>query len=116
MTSKFDNWWLAAAKLFHEMQTEIGLEDARRIFKEIAGPPTAKQRRGWKNLELLILYDSKARPNVRPNVRRLARELAEKNCNLPRELRHGPTGSTDVLVLDKQIRRLVTRRRKLRGH
>ena len=38
MTAKYDKWWFAAAKLFHETRTEIGLEDARRIFKEIAGP------------------------------------------------------------------------------
>jgi hypothetical protein len=106
MTAKFNDWWFAAAKLFHEMQTEICLEDARRIFKEIAGPPTAKQRAGWKNMELVMRYDCMARPNVR----QLAHELAEENRNLPRALRHGPTGSTDWTVLDKQIRRLLDKR------
>ena len=112
MAAKFDNWWWAATKLFQEMEKEIGLADARRIFKEIAGPPTAKQRAGWKNLQLITLYDCMKRPNVR----RLARELAKENRNLPRKLRHGPTGSTNLLVLDKQIRRLVARRRELRGY
>lgn len=106
MTAKFDNCWYAAAKLFHEMQTEIGLEDARRIFIEIAGPPTAKQRAGWKNMELVMLYDCMERPNVQ----RLSRELAEKNRKLLRELRHGPTGSTNPATLDKQIRRLLGNR------
>jgi hypothetical protein len=106
MTPKFDNWWFSAAKLFHEMQTEIGPEDARRIFKEIAGPSTAKQRAGWKNMELVMLYDCMEQPNVQ----QLARELAEKNRNLPRELRHGPTGSTNPAILDKHIRRLLDRR------
>src|SRR6516225_9826195 len=107
MTAKFNKWWFAATKLFHEIQTDIGLEAAQRIFKEIAGPATPKQRAGWKNLQLITLYDCMKRPNVR----RLARELAKENRNLPRKLRHGPTGSTNLLVLDKQIRRLVARRR-----
>jgi hypothetical protein len=112
MTAKFNKWWFAATKLFHEMQTETGLEDARRIFKEIAGPATPKQRKGWKNMELVARYDCMAQP---PNVLRLARELAKENRHLPRELRHGPTGSTDPKVLYKQIRRLVARRRAKRG-
>jgi hypothetical protein len=111
VTAKFDKWWFAAAKLFHEVQTEIGLGDARRIFKEIAGPPTKKQNAGWKNMELLSRYDCMARPSVRG----LARELAEQNRNLPREQRHGPTGSTDPAMLDKQIRRLLAKRRSKQG-
>jgi hypothetical protein len=111
VTSKFDNWWFAAAKLFHEIRTEIGLEDARRIFKQIAGPPTAKQNAGWKNAELVALYDCMPQPNVR----RLARELAAKNRNLPRGRRYGPTGSTDLKVLDKHIRRLLTKRKSKQG-
>ena len=108
MPAKFDNWWWAAAKLFQEMEKEIGLADARRIFKEIAGPPTPKQRAGWKNLELVMRYDCM----TQPNVLRLARELAEENRNLPQELRHGPTGSTDLTVLEKQIRRLLATRKR----
>ena len=112
MTAEFNKSWFAAAKLFQEMEKEIGLADARRIFKEIAGPPTPKQRAGWKNMELIMRYDSMAQPNVQ----RLARKLAEENRNLPRELRHGPTGSTNWKVLDKHIRRLNAHRRKLRGY
>ena len=112
MTAKFDKWWFAAAKLFHEVQTEIGLGDARRIFKEIAGPPTKKQRAGWKNMELVMRYDCMM---TRPSVKRLARELAEENRNLPRELRHGPTGSTEPAILDKHIRRLLANRRSKQG-
>jgi hypothetical protein len=111
MTAKFDNCWFAAAKLFHEIKTEIGQEDARRIFKEIAGPPTKKQRAGWKNMELVTRYDCMERPSVR----RLARELAEENRNLPREQRHGPTGSTEPAILDKHIRRLLANRRSKQG-
>ena len=112
MGTDFDKWFFAAVRLFHDISIELGKADARRIFKEIAGPPTAKQRAGWKNLQLITLYDCMKRPNVR----RLARELAKENRNLPRKLRHGPTGSTNLLVLDKQIRRLVARRRELRGY
>jgi len=109
MVAKFDNWWWAAAKLFQEMEKEIGLADARRIFKEIAGPPTPKQRAGWKNLELITRYDCMEQPDVP----QLARKLAEENRNLPRELRHGPTGSTESAVLDKHIRRLLDERKRL---
>ena len=112
MAAKFDNWWWAAAKLFQEMEKEIGLADARRIFKEIAGPPTPKQRAGWKNMELVMRYDCMM---TRPSVKRLARELAEENRNLPRELRHGPTGSTNPKVLDKHIRRLLAKRASKRA-
>jgi hypothetical protein len=112
MAAKFDNWWWAATKLFQEMEKEIGLANARRIFKEIAGPATAKQRKGWKNMELVMRYDCMM---PRPSVKRLARELAEENRNLPRELRHGPTGSTNPKVLDKQIRRLLKKRASKRA-
>ena len=98
----------AAVRLFHDISIELGKADARRIFKEIAGPATPKQRKGWKNMELVTLYDCMARPKVK----RLARELAEKNGNLPRELRHGPT---DPKVLEKQIRRLARRASKRQG-
>ena len=108
MTAEFNKSWFAAAKLFQEMEKEIGLADARRIFKEIAGPPTPKQRAGWKNLELITRYDCMARPNVA----QLARELAEENRNLPRERRHGPTGSTNSAVLEKHIRRLLATRKR----
>jgi len=111
MTDKFDKWWFAAAKLFHEMKREISLEDARRIFKEIPGPQTEKQKAGWKNLELISRYETMERPSVR----RLARDLAEENRNLPRERRHGPTGSTNPAMLDKQIRRLLKRKSKKQG-
>jgi hypothetical protein len=111
MTAKYDKWWFAAAKLFHETRTEIGLEDARRIFKEIAGPLTAKQKAGWKNMELVSRYETMEGPSVR----RLSRELAEENRNLPRERRHGPTGSTDPAMLDKHIRRLLAKRRSKQG-
>ena len=111
MTAKFNKWWFAATKLFHEIQTDIGLEAAQRIFKEIAGPATPKQRAGWKNLQLITLYDCMAQPNVQ----QLARELAEKNRELPQEQRYGPTGSTNWEVLDKHIRRLIAHRRKLRA-
>jgi len=111
MTAQYDKWWFAAAGLFHETQKEIGLGDARRIFKEIAGPATPKQRAGWKNMELVTLYDCMEQPNVQ----RLARELAEKNKNQPRERRYGPTGSTEPAVLDKQIRRVLRRRKVNQG-
>jgi hypothetical protein len=109
----FDKWFFAASKLFHEISTGLGEADARRIFKEIAGPPTPKQRAGWKNMELVARYDCMAQPDVP----RLARELAAENRNLPRELRHGPTGSTEPAILDKQIRRVLARRAsKKPGH
>jgi hypothetical protein len=52
------DWFSAAAKLFHEMQREIGLAEARRIFTEIGTPWTAKQRRIIKNMLLLARYDA----------------------------------------------------------
>jgi hypothetical protein len=107
MADKFDKWWWTTVELFQGIQKEIGLEDARRIFKEIAGPSTPKQKAGWKNAELVARFVCMAEPNVQ----RLARDLAEENRNLPRELRHGPTGSTNPAVLEKQIRRLLAKRK-----
>jgi hypothetical protein len=108
----FDKWFFAAVRLFHDISIELGKTDARRIFKEIAGPATPKQRAGWKNLQLITLYDCMKQPNVQ----QLARELAEKNCELPQEQRYGPTGSTNWEILDKHIRRLIRHRRKLHGY
>jgi hypothetical protein len=105
--SDFDKWFFAASKLFHEIQTEIGLDGARRIFTMVVAPSTARQRAGWKNMELLALYDCMM---PRSNVQMLARDLAEKNKKLPKENRYGPRGSTDPLALDKQIRRLIAKR------
>jgi hypothetical protein len=106
----FDKWFFAAAKLFHEMQGEIGLAEARRVFTAIRTPTmaTAKQRRIIKNMELLALYDTMMPES---NVQQLARLVAEKNKKLAKEDRYGPRGSTDALVLDKHIRRLITKRK-----
>jgi hypothetical protein len=103
-----DRWFFAAAKLFHEMQGEIGLAEARRVFAMIGMPATAKQRAINKNMELLALYDTMM---PKSNVQQLARQLAEKNKKLGREDRYGPRGSTDPLVLDKHIRRLIAKRK-----
>ena len=108
MDTAYDKYFFAAAKIFHEAQVEIGLADARRIFKEVGTPPTPKQRAGWKNMELLMLYDCMM---PRSNVQRLARELADKNKTLPKGERYGPTGSTDPLILDRHIRRLISKRK-----
>jgi hypothetical protein len=109
----FDKWFYAAAKLFREIQAEIGLDDARRIFAMVGAPPTAKQRAGWRNMELLALYDCMM---PKSNVQRLARDIADKNKKLPKGERYGPRGSTDPLILDRHIRRLISRRKsKLRA-
>jgi hypothetical protein len=108
------DWFSAAAKLFHEMQREIGLAEARRIFTEIGTPWTAKQRRIIKNMLLLARYDAMM---PKSNVQQLARQLAEENKELGREDRYGPRGSTDQHVLEKQIRRLIAKRKtKQRAH
>jgi hypothetical protein len=50
------------------------------------------------------------------NVQRLARDIADKNKKLPKGERYGPRGSTDPLILDRHIRRLISRRKsKLRA-
>jgi hypothetical protein len=54
------------------------------------------------------LYDTMM---PRRNVQKLARQLAEANKKLAVKDRYGPRGSTDPLVLDKHIRRLIARRR-----
>jgi hypothetical protein len=107
---RLDKWLrsrFAAAKLFHEIWEEHGEAQARQIFAAVATPTTAKQRADIKNIELLSLYGSMAKPNVQL----LARQLAEANKKRPREDRYGPRGSTDPLILDKHIRRLITKRK-----
>jgi hypothetical protein len=103
----FDKWFFAATRLFHEMQSEIGLAEARRVFTFIGSPTTAKQHRIIRNIELLALYDTMPEPNVQ----QLARLIADKNKTLGKQERYGPRGSTNFLVLDKHIRRLIAKRK-----
>jgi hypothetical protein len=111
-SSDVDRWWFAAAKLFHEILTALGEAKARRIFTSISFPRTPKQEAVLRNMELLINYDAMM---PKPNIQKLARQLAEANKTLPVERRYGPRGSTDPVVLDKHIRRLVARRRAKHG-
>jgi hypothetical protein len=96
-----DKWFFAAAKLFHEMQGEVGLAEARRVFTMIGTPATAKQRAIIKNMELLAHYDTMM---PKSNVQQLARQLAEKNKKLGREERYGPRGSTDPVPFERSSR------------
>jgi hypothetical protein len=107
-----NKWFFAATKLFHDMQAKIGLAEARHIFTSISLPRTPKQEAVLKNIELLALHDTMM---PKPNIQELARRLAEANKALPIERRYGPRGSTDPLVLDKHIRRLIARRRAKPG-
>jgi hypothetical protein len=97
-----------SSMLFHEIWTDLGEATARRIFTEIAGPRTPSQEVAFRNQELLDHYDAMM-PN--PNIQELARQLTEANKTLPVGCRYGPRGTTDSFVMEKQIRRLVARRR-----
>jgi hypothetical protein len=96
----------AALKLFHKIENDLGLAEARRIFAMCCATPTARQRADLKNTDLLALYDSMEEPNIQ----QLARLLAKANKTLPPEDRYGPRGSADSVILDKHIRRLVAKR------
>jgi ABC-type antimicrobial peptide transport system ATPase subunit len=108
-----NKWLYAAAKLFHEIWTDLGEANARRIFRLISGPRTPRQEAEFRNQELLDYYDTMM---PKPNIQKLAGQLVEANKTLPVECRYGPRGTTDPLIMDKHIRRLVARRRKLRGY
>jgi hypothetical protein len=106
-------WFCAASKLFHEIWTDLGEAEARRIFTSISGPRTPKQEGEFRNQELLAHYAAMM-PN--PNIQEMARQFAEANKTLPVGCRYGPRGTTDPFVMGKHIRRLVARRRaKQRG-
>jgi len=109
----YDKWFSAAAKLFSEISKDLGAADAQRIFTSISVPRTPNQERVLRNAQLLTSLDAMM---PKPNVGKLARQLAKANETLPVELRYGPRGTTDQLVMDKHIRRLRERRRKLRGY
>jgi hypothetical protein len=106
-SSDVNRWWHAAAKLFHEISTDLGKAEARWIFTSIAVPRTPQQEAALRNMELLICYDTMM---PKPNVKKLAQQLAEANKTLPAENRYG-RGSTNPRALDKHIRRLVKQRR-----
>jgi hypothetical protein len=101
----------AAYLLFRLIEKHHGIAAARYIFTKFGAPPSAKRINQIKNLGLLDMYDM-MRP--KPNVQRLAKQLAAENEKLPREERWGPRGTTDPLVLDKHIRRLVQKRNNRR--
>jgi hypothetical protein len=105
---------IAVARLFHEITDDLGLVEAQQIFATFCVPMTAKERADLKNTKLLLLYDTMLMDDWKTparNVQRLARHLAEANKQLPREDRYGPSGSTDPIVLDKHIRRLINKRK-----
>jgi hypothetical protein len=101
----------AASLLFCLIEKHHGLAAARSIFNMFGTPPSAARINHIKNLGLLDRYDMM---KPKPNVQRLAKELAAENEKLSREERWGPRGTTDPLVLDKHIRRLIQKRKKMR--
>ena len=109
----YDKWFSAAAKLFHKISKDLGAADARRIFTSISASRTPNQERVLRNSEMLIKHDAMM---PKPNIAKLARQLAKANETLPVERRYGPRGTTEPFVMDKHIRRLLARRRKLRGY
>jgi hypothetical protein len=84
------------------------IREARRIFYRFGAPPSAERLRQISNYGLLDRLDF-MRP--RPVIQRLARELAEENKRLPRAQQRG-AGGTEVLALEKHIRRQVKLREK----
>jgi hypothetical protein len=100
------DWFSAAHKLFHDISDDLGKAAAQRIFKSFL-PRTPKQELDLRNKQLLINYDMMPEPNVQ----KLALRFAEENKTLPVEQRYGPRGTTDWLVMDKHIRRLLKARR-----
>jgi hypothetical protein len=51
-----NRWFSAAATLFHEIRSDLGEAEARRIFTSICLPRTPKQEAALRNIELLRTY------------------------------------------------------------
>jgi hypothetical protein len=98
----------AAQLLFSLIAEHHGKEEAYRILAKFGAPPSASRMGKIKNLGLLDMYDL-MRP--KPNVQQLAFRLAAENKKLPRAEQRG-TGSTNVMTLDRHIRRLLRERRE----
>jgi hypothetical protein len=98
-----------ASLLFGLVERRHGRGWACRIFLTLGSPPGARRLRKFKNWALLDRLDL-MKPT--PNIQRLARELAEENRILPHNDRWGPTGTTDWVQLDQQIRRACRDRSK----
>ncbi len=92
----------AAGRLFIEIESRFGKDQARRIFGFHSGPSHIPIHQ-WKKHEVIGLYYSM---KPWPNKLALARELAEKNKTSPKEKRYG-TGSTDMSTFHKYIGRAV---------
>jgi len=89
----------AAYELFGEIERRHGLEQAYRIFTKFGMRPSARKLARIKNDSLLDRYDLM---DGKQSVQRLAKEVAKDGS--------GPRGSSDVLTVDKHIRRLIKKR------
>ena len=93
---------LAARRLFNEIESRFGKDQAHRIFS-LHSRPLCTPAHEWKKAEVLGLYYGM---KPWPNKLALARELAEKNKSLPQAERYGK-GSTDMNTFHKYIDRAV---------
>jgi hypothetical protein len=101
--------WDRASRLFDETTNELGLDQARQIFRYIADEVPDDEIRQLKNLAILQRLDAMQTMNVAA----LAREMVEENdeaarAGLPPP--NGPRGSRSVMTMDKHVRNLITER------
>jgi hypothetical protein len=97
---------LVVSDLYEMIERQHGPIIAQRIF--FRATPTKRRLAFNKNVDLMVTY----RKNEKLGVEKAAAKLAKENEALPRERRHGPTGTTSATTMAKQIRRQSERMRK----
>ncbi len=106
-----------ADDLFWTIVVRIGMPEAKEIFGALAKPLSKEQQRAVQNSLLLDLYNSFAhtaqRHHAAWSVQKMADWIAKANSLLPMEARIGPRGSTSPATVDKHLRRLLAKRRKV---
>lgn len=96
-----------ARALYREIASELGHEEALRIFANWR-EPSKKQRDALNNSTMLMLYEMWGRP--RKNA--FAEKIVEINRTSSRENRLGTRGSCAAETIRKQLSRLLSRQAK----
>jgi hypothetical protein len=103
----------AVAELQLVICNMYGAAEARRIFVNATlSKRKVKQDKNDFLLAMYLLHSTR----YGWSVKRCARDFAETNKGLPREWRMGPSGSTSVDTMEKQLRRGIKRMDKDPGY
>jgi hypothetical protein len=99
---------IEARKLFMWIEDFHGIDQAKKIFRELGEPLSKSRINELKNWALLSRYDEMEKPNVAE----LARQIVEENASLSEERQLTPRYRPSLPTVDKHLRNLLRERQE----